>query len=319
MRLRGLIVWAVTLFAFWGLDETLSAPKHWVFQLLPGSIFRLGPKYWIALLLTLATSLLAWLVAVCGGFLLGITASVAVVDRPESSASWNNIGRHLDHLADWVYVIPFVLTVSLTWTAVEVAGLPEPLVLVALVTVAGMALGGYNVHKSIFGAVCDAKLDNRYLVNSLFEEETWWGTRAWEAARKALHFRGQAPAAPGRVEARLGRLHLVTKIRRVLRLRDCEIESFARSLKIAFHLSIVAVMIFESVLPSVYEMIWPQSGVATPWLGGAGRLVLSASQEHQFQDIAGVIWVVLVFDTIVVTLVDFVVDRAWLRYYRGQA
>jgi hypothetical protein len=152
-----------------------------------------------------------------------------------------------------------------------------------MVIVAGMALGGYHVYKSVFDAVSGAHPEAKQLTNSLY----FPGSGGFFAAFKKAH-----------------------------RFRDFQINSFCTALRAAFHLAVVAIMIVETITPRFYELIWPSGGIMAGWTQGAGRLILSAQNSYQYVVIAGCIWAVLFFDAICTGILDLALQRRFLRYYR---
>ena len=289
-KLQQAVLWGVTLLVLYSIDRALDTPKAWLFQVLPNSIFRLSADMWRGLALTFCSALFAWAIGSLGGYALGLCFGATLIN---GSAPHAHTGRYANKVYDALYVIPFVLTVSLFYAFsmnLHVRyGLPRILVGVIVVAVSGLMLGGYHVYKSVYESVLHAKRENRVLVNSLFlrdDDAVSWITG------------------------------LRQRLLKVKRLRDCEISKFCESLPRALHLSIVAVMIVESIVPSFYETFIPQSGITKAWLGGAGRMILTAQQNYQFQVIAGCIWAVLFFDWIVSTIMEFGLRHRWLRYYR---
>ena len=188
------------------------------------------------------------------------------------------------------YIIPFVLTVGLFFAlasqGVTEHRYPHWTVAIVLVVVAGMTLGGYQIYRSVYESVVKAKDDSDILVSSLYFKSEYG------SVSKYL-----------RAFARVGRLH------------DCEIQGFWAAIELAAHLSIVSVMIVETVVPSFYEFIFPAHDISAPWLGGAGRLILLAQQRYAFEQIAGCIWMVLAFDFVLTTGIDLFAGHRWYKYY----
>ena len=126
------------------------------------------------------------------------------------------------------YIIPFVLTVSLfnalISTFVTQHDWPQWFLVIGLIVVSGLALGGYQVYRSVFESVTKAKTDSRVLTESLFYLPEH-----------------KSPTS------------ILWRFFRVSKLHDCEIQSLWSALELALHLSIVSVMIVEAVVPSFYE------------------------------------------------------------------
>ena len=279
------------------VDFLLKYPDSFIAQILPNSVARLSIEHFKGLGMTFLASLFAWAAAVGVGYLMGMLSACAVVDK----RTWpplRKLGRAVDRFYEVVWVVPFVLTISLAF-AIGMRmhtddGLPRAVVCLVLIAVCGIVLGGFQVYRSIYHAVNDAKDEDRYLVLSLYST---YGQRSGAMPWHTL-------------------LNAWTRARR---LRDCEIRQFREAITTSLFLSLVAVMILEMVTPSVYEWLLPQSGIAHKWLGGAGRQILEAQQNYSYEKIAGVIWVVIAFTWAVGYLVHAVTDSLWIKYYGGKS
>jgi hypothetical protein len=144
------------------------------------------------------------------------------------------------------------------------------------------------VYRSVYQAAREAPSDARYLVTSMHVTE-FKGPQFWRAFRRRW---------------------LMAR-----RFRDCEIHSYCEAIVLAFHLSIVSVMILESVTPQFYELLWPQTGAVYASLGGIGRRILVAQQRYDVQLIAGYVWAVIVFDFFAVTVIEYALHRRWRQHY----
>jgi len=290
-RLPQLVYWAGTLVVLYIVEKVLDQPKTWVFQIFPTSIFRLTIDHWLGLALTFAAALVAWALGSTLAYYTGVFVGVGVIGHQRNPSVLQTV-QHLNKVIDALYVVPFVLTVALCYAAAMVFytkyGMPAPLVVAALVLLSGVALGGYHVFKSVYNSVISAKQENSYLVNSLYDSSQGTDT-VWRRWLQDMSI--------------------------VRRLRDCEIHSFCASLPTAFHLSVVSVIIVETVTPSFYELLFPQAGIAQAWAGGVGRQILKAQNDYAFQVVAGCIWVVLILDAIITTLIQGYLKHRWLKHY----
>lgn len=266
-----------------------------LFEISPITILSLDSDIWIGAIFTFTASLLAFIIGGVLGYGLGILVGASVLDL-KTNRGIRVLGMYANSIYDGFYIIPLVLTVSF-WYAIAFLwhlkyGMPSFFIGLILVSIAGLSLGGYNVYHSVFHAVFHAKQENICLTESLFLKRTLFG-----------------------LEKIFGENFIqclkITKL-----LVDCQIHSFAESLERAFHLSIVAIIILESVTLSFYELVLPQSGAYKPWLGGLGRLILSAQQNNQFEIIAGVIWLVLLFDLLVLYSIKTLIKSNWTVFYR---
>jgi len=289
------LMWGVvlTLGVFFG--QYLDMFKAWIWNLLPITIGSLTRAWWLAFGFTVGASLLAWVFAVLIGFGLGVVAAAARVSVGPEVRLRRWLGISVDVAYRFIYIIPFVLTANIayniTFTWQDNYGLPQWFSGVAMVIVAGAALGGYKVFIAIYGAVSEAKLDSILLSRSLFA---------------ALH--------PGHPHA----LGFRESVKLVLRLRDCEIAGFTRALEDSFHLSLVAVMIVESILPAFYENFVRGTGSYSDYFGGVGRMIMTAQQSLTPRLISGILWLVLIFDGIVIAIIRGVSSHRWHKHYHQE-
>lgn len=279
-------------FIIWiALDKASEEPKAWFLQLSPLSVYKLTSDSWLGLLVTLSSSVLAFFFGVMGGYIFGLVASSAVIDGAKYRWFYG-IGRNLDRFYDGLYVIPIVLTLSLFYASslsfTLNYNLPQWPIVIVMIALSGMTLGGYNVYKAVYEAATNPKRESRVLTNSLFF--------AQEQVKPWLRM-------------------VLWRLIRVKKLRDCENHSFCESIIRAFHLSIVAIVILESIVPGFYELMYQQAGIVRPWLGGVGKLIQTARANNEFQTIAGCIWMVLAFDMACIWLLERLIRRRWRRYY----
>lgn len=294
-RLKVVIAWGVFLGAGFLIDQFLGSSLEWAANLTPLSIFKLEPGTLKAFGLTAMSSLLAWGAAIGGGGALGVLAASATLSEPKNRVARFLLRRlsKLNILYDGLYVVPVVLTLSLMFAVLMrffMAGVfPRVVVAVGLIVFAGMVLGGYHVFQAIYNAAAEPKWTSRVLVRSLMYPDIRRGY--------------------------LGRLQ--GAIEEVRRLVGCEIKMLCQALEHALHLSIVAVVILETITPQVYEFVFPQTGASVGWLGGVGQEVISAQQTYSFDVIAGAIWLVILFDWLLLQLIQSGARATWLGYYRS--
>ena len=290
-KFKTLLIWALTTLALMLVDNILAYPQNWIWKILPSTIFRLNKDLILGLLVTFTTSFMAWVSAVLFGSLLGFGTAAVVLYRGKSKAT-QHIGFLIDKIYDSIYIIPFVLTIGLSYAIAMTLHLnfafPRFGVALILIFVAGLALGGYHVYKGVYEAVYHSKKETDYLVQSLYSPYERAGL--WNSVRYYLH------------KARL--------------YRDCEILTFCQGIERALYLAVVAVMIVEAVVPHFYEYIYPQKGAVKPWLGGIGRQIIDAQNAYQFELISGCIWAVIFFSWALMALADAKMQKYWLVYYK---
>ncbi|MBI5934743.1 MAG: hypothetical protein HY867_13640 [Chloroflexi bacterium] len=287
------VLWGITLAVGCVVGKYTDFIKDWYFNFLPTSIMALDANWWRAFAFTVSASLLAWFFALFFGYIIGLISAVARLSTGPELKIHQLIGTSIHSLYRILYLIPFVLTATITYNLAysgEQSGyLPRWGTGLIMIAVAGIALGGYRVFMALYGAVADAKLDSIALSRSLFCGATLFLPR---------------------------RLPFYQKLRLVLRLRDCEITLFSRSLDEAFHLSIVAIMILEAVLSVIYEKFFPSTRGAQDYVGGVGHMIVIAQQSLNPRQIFGILWLILIFDGIVAALIRWITVRVWHRHYQ---
>ncbi len=292
---KALFILAATTLLFMAIDWALQKPQQWWWHIMPNTVFRLSLNMWLGICLTFLASLVAWAGAMILGYALGVIAGAAIVDK-QHAPFFNAFGKSVNQVFDAVYIIPFVLTITLVYASAMTyhvaAGshLSGPGVVALVLIASGLVLGGYHVYKGVYEAVANAKYESRVLVDSVYSRFDGRGTHignallCWEKAH---------------------------------RLRDCEIEAFSRGILRAFSLAVVAVMIAEAVTPSFYDLLLPQARVAKPWLGGIGRQIITSQSTYDFETIAGAMWVVFLFSATFGVIMWKVMSKRWLQYYGG--
>lgn len=277
------------------LGQYIDPLKAQLWNILPITIGSLSHEWWRAFCFTAGATLVAWIAAVVIGYALAVFVAAAKLSASPEDSIRRGVSVSVDVMYRFIYIVPFVITANIaynmTFTWQHFHEYPRWISGVAMVLVAGASLGGYKVFISIFGAVTDAKLDSVLLTKSLF-------CAPHSRNSNALSFR--------------------QSITIVLRLRDCEIAGFTRALEDAFHLSLVAVMIVESVLPAFYEHFVPSTASFSNYFGGLGRMIVSAQQSLTPRHVSGVLWLVLIFDGIAIGLIRVLCSHRWHKHYHQQ-
>jgi len=284
--LKRVSYWALFLLISGLLNELFKSPKQILAQITPMSLFQLELDTWKAFSLTFSASIISWIIGIAIGRFFGFLAASTSMSK-KSNYELTSIGKVINRIAEWIYVIPFVLTTTFTYALVLVIqtkyGLPKYVSFFSLVAISGIALGGFHIYKSVVDAVVNANQKDRLLIESLF----------FKRKKKFIK----------RHSSYIKRLH------------DCRIHHYCSSLQLAFHLSIVAIMIVETITPSFYELLWPSSGAIEDWKLGAGRLIIQAQNSGHYEIIAGCIWAVLLFDTIFISILNSFTHKSWLKHY----
>jgi hypothetical protein len=288
---------AILMIVWWILDSVFDMPKAWLREFGPKSLYYLSGDVWLSFFYTFTSALYAFLCAVLLGFVVGLIVGCMILTHSRAKLPFGGIGHVINLAMDWMYVVPVVLTIGLSYTLLvgwktqttltsSVAGWTVVCVMLA---VCGMTLGGYNVYKAVFGAVHDVSRMDRLFVDSLYF--------------------GIMPREHGLVRP------FIRQAVKVVKLCDLRAKTFNEAIEKAFHLSIVAVIILETILPLFYEQLVPQSGVVHRSLSGIGWHVLKAQSSQDYRTLAGCIWAVLLFDMVMIFLLKLIMTALWLRYY----
>lgn len=280
------------LFVAYLLDLIIGPFKDILYDITPISIWRLSNDHVYAIVLTISATIFSWIIAVVGGYLLGhLVGLVAIQHTPHKIAQWFSVIVNQGYTI--IYIIPLVITLSLTSAILmhhsAKGNIPIWGVLIGALCVSGLALGGYQVFKSISGAVLRAGNQRLYLAQTLYSKDV-------------------SPK-------NLGEISQLRSLTIVKRLADLEIRSFVLSLELAFHLALVGVIILETITPSLYELIFPQATVSPPWAGGVGRLIVTAQANAEFKVIAGMLWTIVAADFFAVLIMNMYCNHRWLRHY----
>lgn len=295
-HLRGLLLWAAVAAISLAIGNFVDPYKNLLWAILPTTLFHLESDWWAALGLTAIASVVAWIFACTIGYSLGLCAAMMHSAPGTTNAIKRVAGRSIDQIYRYIYIVPFVLVVSISFgvfyplcveTVTTKPLLPKWCLWMWMVLASGVTLGGYRVFRAVFSSVQRAKWESEVLVHGL----------------NSAHDRS---TVTGRF-----RSHMV----KALRLSGCDVASLAEALEQAFLLSVVAVMIVEAVIPGIHEYLAPQSGILPDWARGAGGLVVRQQANLQIAQVSGVLWAVIIFDTIMLHLISLATFGVWMKHY----
>lgn len=295
-HLRGLMFWATLAAVSLAIGNFVDPYKNLLWALLPTTLFHMKAGWWAALGMTACAAIAAWLCACVVGYTLGLGAAALHSSQGSANIFKRIAGRSLDQVYRYIYIIPFVLIVSISFgvfypLCVETVSskpvLPKQCLWIWMVFASGVTLGGYRVFRAVFSSVQRAKWESEVLVHGLHTSR--------------------------------GRSRVLNRVRphmsRVLRLTGCDIASLAEALEQAFLLAVVAIMIVEAVIPGIHEYLAPQRGILPDWARGAGGLVVRQQANLQIAQVSGVLWAVIIFDTIMLHAISLVTFGLWMRHY----
>jgi len=295
-HLRGLVLWALVAAASLAIGNFVDPYKNLLWALLPTTLFHLESGWWAALGMTACAAIAAWLCACVVGYTLGLAAAALQSSQGTANIVKRIAGRSLDQVYRYLYIVPFVLIVSISFgvfyplcvdTVSSKAFLPKWCLWAWMVFASGVTLGGYRVFRAVFASVQRAKWESEVLVHGLHTPRS----RSWVVNRLRPH------------------------MSRVLRLTDCDIASLAEAIEQAFLLAVVAIMVVEAVIPGIHEYLAPQRGSLPDWARGAGGLVVRQQANLQIAQVSGVLWAVIIFDTIMLHAISLMTSGLWMRHY----
>jgi hypothetical protein len=287
----GLLVLGIAADNFRGMAKSLAT-------LLPSTAWQVLRDYWSAVLMTAAGSIVAFAGALCIGWSLGLLGAASHIAAREKTGwagtSAQGASSTIFHVYNLVYLIPFVLTVTLIQSLMSDASPPSRAG--CLLIVAGIALGGYQIFLTFYKSATAAPSVNRELVGAILHRQFSINWLNWISGLPLLR-------------------PVVANLSSARRLRDCNIHAFCEALERAWHLSIVAVMIVESLIGSFYELLLPEGAAYIAWKSGLGGLVLSNTGQMSSRIIFGSIWIILIVDWIGLELIRLFTSKKWLKYY----
>jgi hypothetical protein len=259
--------------------------------LFPNSVFSLDLNWWYAMAFTGVASILVYFIALSIGYIVGMLAGIAYLSGEFIGIKTIRISLPFHVIYNFLYITPFAITASITYTLAFKLRLRLISTGILLLIVAAISLPGYKIFKSIYSAISSAKEDNKYLCESLFIPTiSNWSRRI--------------------IPPRIRKMWILAR-----RLRDCEYQSFNESTIDAFHLSVISVVIIEMIVPNFYEYFFPSVSYQ-PYYGGVGRMIINAQQSLTWEQIFGILWVLLLWDWFCTQIITIVNYRLRDRYYQ---
>ncbi len=298
-RLRNFAIFALAISAIEAIGLLTDTWNNLWTQFSPSTVFKLSINEYYGLFLTILASLFAWFSAITIGVILGYLSTLTLNEEKTNKSNFLSIS--LNQVYDSIYIIPLVLTLSFFYalfTSHIMFSYGRTIVAVLMLAATGACLGGYHVYRAIYVSVKDAKKENRYLMKSLLFSELYESNHLIRMIRK------------------VGILNSVyKKFIFVKKLCGFELPLFYEAVTKSLYLSIVSVIILESIIPNFYELLLPQSAVAPDYLGGVGKLVIVAQNKTAYQTISGFIWNILFFSWFLNLVIEKSIDIIWRKYY----
>ena len=272
-RFIGALFLVLLTFVLWAEHELVGRFEV-LFDFLPTCLRLLTPTSWLAVLITGTTACLLFLLAWLGGYLLALTAGVFAVS---SYNSLRLIANLIDNCMDFFYIVPIVLTIALVHTPISAAAWRNELspvwVSLAPLIVSVFLLSGYQVYECCYKAITTPDDRARYLIGALYMKPAKWFGHPFE--------------------------RLITLNRRI----DFDIRGYGGALYRALHLSFVAVVIVEMVVPPIYQPIYQAISSSIPvndglLFGVGGRVNQLRQSLLHLEQIAGMVWALALFDLV---------------------
>ena len=292
-KVRG-VIWVISFVAillFVDLVSNLLGAAWNIRFLTPIALLSLNAEHYWGLVFTAIATGFGFFIAVILGSALGILAASLKV---MNGRGVQVVGASISKVFDFFYIVPIVVTLGLAFALLlpyAITNYQTWIIAVGTITVATFILGGYQVFEAIYRSAVAPSEKNLILVDSIYS-----GRHRW-----------RVPGLPSMRDA-------VTK---VLRLKDTNVQAYTNAVVRAFHLSLVSVVIVESVRPAIYEYIFPQTGIIQDRYGGVGQMILSAQGTAAIDTIVGLIWALFLFDAVVVLLIEKYLHSRYLKHYQG--
>jgi hypothetical protein len=292
------ILWAAVLVMSAAVRVVFGPVEEYIATLSPISIWQLTSAAWFAIVATLSAAIFAWIVAVTLGAFLGMFTAAAEIARKEQGLVWRFWGWSASlarKLFTWLYVVPLVLTITTVTTVLlkfeYAAQLSPSIVGLVLIAVSGFALAGQRIFITIDEASANASSDKIFLASSLYLGAEPTNRRWLRIARRSWR------------ETRF--------------LVACRIDLMTEALEQAFHLAVVGVVILETVSGLlIYEPVFPQLTGKLTWGGGIGRIILDGQNGLNPTTVAGAVWLILLTDLMIASLIRYATRRKWVKPYR---
>lgn len=273
----------LVIFLFHELISLIIKESH-VDLLLPWSMFYLDRNDWIAVAVTSVASLISFLVTVSVAFGLGIGTALLVKSRKHAAKL---AGLSVDMVYRFLFIVPVVLTTTLVITLLlrlTFSGMPAPMLVLGSLLFSSLCIAGYPVYYTIYRGAVQPDRRHELLVDSLYINK-----------RKVLY------------------LPIPIQFAYNKRLNDGQVRNYCDSVERAWHLTIVAVIIVESISPGLYQHLL--AGTQDAQVSGVGRLVIEAQSINGTYRVVGFMWALFLFDLLGLTILQWFLKRRYKRHY----
>jgi len=255
---------------------------------LPTSMWYLSESDWWAFAATSLASAIAYILTIAVAFWLAMFAAIFA-----TSERWQVrlIGISAAQMYNFFFVVPVVLTASMVLTILlrkNMDGLPGPYVVLGSVVFAAFCIAGFPVFSTVFKGAVNPDKRHALLVGALYNP------------------------------ARGAGIGLSERISNLKRLNDGQIRNFSDSVERAWPLAIVSVVIIESISPGIYGYLYDDFPVLRDHVtGGVGRKAVEAQHSLDVRRVWGFMWALFLLDLAGMVVIDRILNRRYLRHYKG--
>ena len=261
-------------------------------QLYKALPIALGQLTWsdaLDIFVTSAASIITFVATTSIAYAFGILAAFFVRSHAHILAV---LGLFMVQIYRFFYIVPLVLSVTLIMVMLfdlMASGTIGPFWFVfGILLASSLCIAGYPVFSTVYGSIVNPDRRHDLLVDAIY------------IPRRRLFGIISVP-----------RQIIVSK-----RLNDGTIRSLSEGIERAWHLTIVAVVIVETIVPAIYQHITEAFGLPTNIeVKGVGRSVLEAQSALSIYKVFGLMWALFIVDLIGVKIINSVLNRWYLRHY----
>lgn len=255
----------------------------------PLSMLQLSLVDWSDVALTTISSVLSFLVATGAAYTLGLIASFLTKSQGSTAKM---VGLSISELFRFLYIVPLVLTITLVVTLLlgqNIEGrIPGIGVVAGSLFFSALCIAGYPVFWTVYRGAVRPDRRHELVVDAIYLPPR----RLWYLIPVPRHV-------------------VVSK-----RLNDGSIVNLTESIERAWHLTIVAVVIVESVVPGLYQYLSDTFGFFNNTdLKGVGRNVIVAQSILSSTRVFGLMWALFCVDAVGLATISLLLRRRYLRHY----
>jgi hypothetical protein len=239
---------------------------------------------WLSFGTTAIVSILTFMVAVGLSYALGISTAMMATSR---HAAARLTSLFVDTIFRFLYIVPVVLTTSMVFAVLlglflQNTGFPAIGLVIGTIVFSAVCIGGYPIYFTVYTSVVSPDRRHALLVDALHHSSRRLGTAAFSR-----------------------------RVAETVRLTDGKATAFCEGVERAWHLTIVAVVIVESIVPGLYQYLEVPDEVK-----GVGRSVIEAQSLDGTYRVMGFMWALFLLDLAVLTIIKRIRKQKYLRHYQ---